>query len=308
MVVGARQFQQENPGASMDPKLRVTFPPDPNPRKPRLVARPGSWDTHFHVYAPHLFPFAEKRRYTPPAAPVEHYLQIAAAIGLERGVIVQPSVHGTDTAVTVDAVAKSGGRLRGMIRSDPKLTADAVARLHAAGVRGLRFPISRDLGDALKEDVFHHNVALMKTVGWVVDMQIDADVMVARADMIRRVPLPVIIDTWGRVDPRDGLDQPAFQVLLELIGEHDVYVKIHGTNRFLDRGVPYADMIRTARALIARAPDHVLWGTDWPHSEVFTPNKMPNDGDLIDMLLDYAPDEQLRKKILVDNPARLFDW
>ena len=82
----------------MDPKLRVTFPPDPNPRKPRLVAPPGSWDTHFHVYAPHLFPFAEKRRYTPPAAPVEHYLQINSAIGLQRGVIVQPSVHGTNTA------------------------------------------------------------------------------------------------------------------------------------------------------------------------------------------------------------------
>src|SRR3954466_429741 len=101
----------------MDPKLRVTFPPDPTPRKPRLVAPPGSWDTHFHVYAPHLFPFAEKRRYTPPAAPVEHYLQINSAIGLQRGVIVQPSVHGTNTAVTVDAVAKSEGRLGGMIRS-----------------------------------------------------------------------------------------------------------------------------------------------------------------------------------------------
>ena len=96
-------------------------------------------------------------------------------------------------------------------------------------------------------------------------------------------------------------------MLLDLIGNHDVYVKIHGTNRFLANGVPYADMIRTAHALIARAPDHILWGTDWPHSEVFEPNKMPNDGDLIDMLLDYAPDETLRKKILVDNPARLFD-
>jgi 2-pyrone-4,6-dicarboxylate lactonase len=290
----------------MDPKLRVTFPPDPNPRKPRLVAPPGSWDTHFHVYAPHLFPFAEKRRYTPPAAPVEHYLQIASAIGIERGVIVQPSVHGTNTAVTIDAVARSNGRLRGMIRSDPKLTAEDVKRLDAAGIRGLRFPISRDLGDSLKEDVFHHNVALMEPAGWVIDMQIDADVMVERADMIRRMRLPVIIDTWGRVDPREGLEQNAFRVLLELIGEHDVYVKIHGTNRFLERGVPYADMIKMAHALIAKAPDHVLWGTDWPHSEVFEPNKMPNDGDLIDMLLDYAPDERVRTKILVDNPARLF--
>jgi 2-pyrone-4,6-dicarboxylate lactonase len=215
-------------------------------------------------------------------------------------------VHGTNTAVTLDAVARSNGRLRGMIRSDPKLTAEDVKRLDAAGIRGLRFPISRDLGDSLKEDVFHHNVALMEPAGWVIDMQIDADVMVERADMIRRMRLPVIIDTWGRVDPREGLEQNAFRVLLELIGEHDVYVKIHGTNRFLERGVPYADMIKMAHALIAKAPDHVLWGTDWPHSEVFEPNKMPNDGDLIDMLLDYAPDQRARAKILVDNPARLF--
>ena len=95
-------------------------------------------------------------------------------------------------------------------------------------------------------------------------------------------------------------------MLLDLIGEHNVYVKIHGANRFLDRGVAYADMLKMARALIAKAPDHILWGTDWPHSEVFEPNKMPNDGDLIDMLLDYAPDERERRKILVDNPARLF--
>jgi predicted TIM-barrel fold metal-dependent hydrolase len=291
----------------MEPKLRVTFPPDPNPRKPRLVAPPGSWDTHFHVYAPHLFPFAEKRRYTPPAAPVEHYLQINSALGLERGVIVQPSVHGTNTAVTEHAVANSNGRLRGMIRSDPNLTLEDLKRLKDAGIIGLRFPISRDLGDSLKEEVFHHNVALMQHVGWVVDMQIDADVMVARAEMIKQVKLPVVIDTWGRVDPRQGFDDPAFKTLVDLISNHDIYVKIHGTNRYLDRGVAYADMIKTAHALIKVAPDHILWGTDWPHSEIFQPNKMPNDGELIDMLLDYAPDEATRKKILVDNPKRLFD-
>jgi 2-pyrone-4,6-dicarboxylate lactonase len=291
----------------MDPKLRVTFPPDPNPRKPRLVAPPGGWDTHFHVYAPHLFPFAEKRRYTPPAAPVEHYLQINAALGLERGVIVQPSVHGTNTAVTLDAVAKSNGRLRGMVRCDPKLTPEQIDVLHAGGIRGLRFPISKHLGDSLNEDVFHHNTALMGRVGWVVDMQVDADVLVAKADMIKRCKLPVIIDTWGQIDPRKGSDDPACKVLIDLIGNHDVYVKIHGTNRFVARGVPYADMIRAAHALIGRAPDHILWGTDWPHSEIFEPNKMPNDGDLIDMLLDYAPDPAVQKKILVDNPARLFD-
>jgi 2-pyrone-4,6-dicarboxylate lactonase len=303
-MVHAKMTQEEC--YPMDAKLRVTFPPDPNPRKPRLKAPPGSWDTHFHVYAPHLFPFAEKRRYTPPAAPVEHYLQINSALGLERGVIVQPSVHGTDTRVTMHAVANSNGRLRGMVRCDRNLTAAKVDELHAAGVRGLRFPISRHLGDSLSEEVFHHNVALMQRVGWVVDMQVDAEVMVAKADMIRACKLPVIIDTWGQIDQRKAPDDPAFRVLADLIGNHNVYVKIHGTNRFLAKGIPYADLIRTAHTLIATAPDHILWGTDWPHSEIFEPNKMPNDGDLLDYLLDYAPEEATRKKILVDNPSRLF--
>jgi predicted TIM-barrel fold metal-dependent hydrolase len=294
--------------AAVDPKDRVTFPPDPNPRKPKLVAPPGSWDTHFHVYAPHLFPLSEKRRYTPPAAPVQHYLQLNSALGLERGVIVQPSVHGTDTRVTVDAVAKSNGRLVGMIRSDPKLTADDVTRLHAAGVRGLRFPVSRAHGNALSLDTFHHNVALMKAKGWIVDMQIDSDVIVEQAETIRACSqtLPVIIDTWGRLDPRNGLDHETVRVVRQLIGENNIYLKIHGTNRYLLRGVAYADMIELARLLIGTAPERILWGTDWPHSDIYEPGKMPNDGDLIDMLLDYAPDEAIRKKILADNPARLF--
>ena len=123
----------------MDSKLQVYFPPDPNPRKPRFVVPPGSWDTHFHVYAPHLFPFAEKRRAIPPAAPVEHYLKISAAIGLQRGVIVQPSMHGNSTDVVLDAVAKSEDRLRGMIIAKPTLIANQVKALHAGGVRGPSF-------------------------------------------------------------------------------------------------------------------------------------------------------------------------
>ncbi len=293
----------------MQSKLPINLPPDPYPRKPRLVAPPGSWDTHFHVWGPpHLFPYAESRRYTPPAAPVEHYLAIASAIGIERGVMVQPSIHGTETAVTVDAIAKSDGRLRGMIRADPDLSEAEVKKLHAAGVRGLRFNFASALGGAFDEGQFHRIVSRIESASWVVDLQIDYNIIVERAELIRRVPLPVVIDCFGRVDPRKGLDQPALRTLLDLIGEPHVWVKIHGADRFMSRGVRFEDIVLMARALIAKAPDHVIWGTDWPHSGVFEPNRMPNDGDLIDMLLDFAPDETVRNKILVDNPALLFDF
>lgn len=291
-----------------DPNLTVNFPPDPNPKKPRLVAPPGSWDTHFHVWAPHLFPFAEKRRYTPPAAPIEHYLKVAKAIGLERGVIVQPSVHANKTDVVVDAIAKSNGRLLGMIIAKPTLSFEEAKTLHAAGVRGVRFNARSGHGNRFDRSLFDHVLGVVRPLGWILDLQIDDGAIVELADMVRGSPLPVIIDTFGHIDARKGREQPALLTLLNLIGATDTYVKIHGANRFLAWGVPYDLIVGLARAFIARAPHRVLWGTDWPHSEVLEPNQMPNDGDLIDMLLDYAPDEGVRKKILVDNPKRLFEF
>ncbi len=294
----------------MDEKLLVNFPPDPNPRKPKLKAPPGSWDTHFHVWGPpHLFPYSEKRRYTPPAAPVEHYLKMAKYIGLERGVIVQPSAHGMDTAITLNAIKVSGGRLRGMIRADPALTPEDVKRLHAGGVRGLRIALRRAHGNAFREDLFHQMVKLIAPARWPLDLQIDDDAIEPMSDLIKSVKVPVIIDTFGHVDFRKGgLEQPAFRAMLALLDTGNVWVKIHGANRFLAWGVRYEDIVSMARAYVARAPDRVLWGTDWPHSEIFEPGQMPNDGDLIDMLLDYAPDEAKRNRILVDNPSKLFDF
>ncbi len=294
----------------MQSNLRVNFPPDPNPRKPRLKAPPGSWDTHFHVWGPpHLFPYSEKRRYTPPAAPVEHYLAVARVIGLERGVIVQPSAHGTDTRVTLDAIEKSSGRLRGMIRADATLTPVDVKRLHAAGVRGLRIALRHEHGNQFNATLFHQMVGLVSPLNWALDLQIDDDAIADLSALILKVPVPVIIDTFGDIDfDKGGLEQPAFKAMIALLETGRVWVKIHGANRFLARGVAYDDIVKMARAYLAVAPDRVIWGTDWPHSEIFEPGQMPNDGDLIDMLLDYAPDEALRKTILVDTPSALFDF
>jgi predicted TIM-barrel fold metal-dependent hydrolase len=287
----------------------IPFPPDPNPKTPKLSVPPGAWDSHFHIFGPpDRFPYAESRRYTPPTAPVEHWLRVSSAIGIERGFVVTPSVHDLDPAVTLDAIARSDGRIRGMIRANSKLDEAAIRTLHEGGIRGLRFPFAKFVRREFDANEFHANVALIEPMSWIAEFQIDGDALEQHADLMGSVPLPTIIDEFGGLHPKDGLDQPAFRTLLDLIAKPNVYLKLICPDRFLAMGESYESIVAMARAVIAKAPDRIIWGSDWPHSYVFEANAMPNDGDLIDMLLDFAPDEAVRNKILVDNPTRLFDF
>jgi len=233
---------------------------------------------------------------------------VARVLGLERGVMVQPNAHGTDTRITLDAIQKSDGRVRGMIRADRKLTPGDIQRLHAADIRGLRMALRRKDGHVFDDNLLRRMVDLLGPVRWPLDLQLDGDMIEPMSAIIRSIPVPVIIDTMGHLDLRHGLEQPAFHAMLGLLETGRVWVKTNGANRFMARGVPYEAVVAMARRYIAAAPQRILWGTDWPHSSVYEPGQMPNDGDLLDMLLDYAPDEAQRKAILVDNPSALFDF
>jgi 2-pyrone-4,6-dicarboxylate lactonase len=293
----------------MDAKQKVPFPPDPNPRKPRFAVPPGTCDTHFHIMGPpQVFPFVESRLYTPPAAPVEHYLSMAKAIGMERGVVVVPAVHGFENAVMHDAISKAGGKLRGMVRANPDATEADNKRLHAQGVRGIRFNLRPELEGVFDKDEMLRIVQRIRNLPWSVCLHIEADLVVEQAEMIRRLDMPVIIDHFAQIDSRDGFDTPAFRTMLDLMGEKHVWMKAAGTDRRILAGEPYDGVVKLARAFIAKAPDRVIWGTDWPHAYVYQAGKMINDGELISFVADFAPDEATRKKILVDNPARLFEF
>jgi 2-pyrone-4,6-dicarboxylate lactonase len=289
-------------------RLRVNFPPNPNPGRPKLVAPVGAWDTHFHVFVPHLFSYAQTRRYTPPAAPVEHFLAVSSAIGLSRGVVVQPSVHDLDTRVTVDAIAKSEGRLRGIIREDPGLSLQELKRLHSAGVRGVRFSAVRELGDEFEPETFRRVAALVQELGWSIELHLDEDALRRHVDLFGSVESPLLIDAWARIDPRTRAQNRTYPLLKSLLAKNNAYFKIIAVNRFVAKGVPYPDLVEMIRELIAQAPGRVIWGSDWPHADVFKPGMMPDDAGLLDMLLDFAPDERVRTEILVDTPRRLFDW
>jgi len=295
--------------------VRYCLPPDPNTRKPRFTPPPNSCDTHFHVFGPpELFPFLSTHEYTPPAAPLAHYLKMAAVIGMERAVVVQPSVHGLDNSATLDAIAKSGGRFRGVARIDDKTPKAELQKLHDGGVRGVRFNLLDRPRGNVKLDVLDRCVEHIAEFGWSVDLHIDTKNLLEQERRIRALPIPVVIDHIARVKPAEGLNQPAFQLLLDLMKSKKVWVKVSGADKICNTkvhsyfGLPFVEVIPFARAVIAAAPDRVIWGTDWPHSNNFAPGHTPNDGDLVDLLAEFALDETTRRKILVDNPAALYGF
>jgi len=291
------------------------MPPDPNTRKPCFTPPPNSCDTHFHIFGPpELFPFLSTHEYTPPAAPLEHYLKMAAVIGMERAVVVQPSVHALDNSATLDAIAKSGGRFRGVARIDDKTPKAELQKLHDGGIRGVRFNLLDRPQGNVKLDVLDRCVEHIVALGWSVDLHIDTKNLLAQERRIRALPIPVVIDHIARVKPMEGLNQPAFQLLVDLMKSKKVWVKVSGADKICNTkvhsyfGLPFVEVIPFARAVIAAAPDCVIWGTDWPHSNNFAPGHTPNDGDLVDLLAEFALDETTRRKILVDNPAALYGF
>jgi 2-pyrone-4,6-dicarboxylate lactonase len=291
------------------------MPPDPNTRKPVFTPPADSCDAHFHVFGPpEAFPFVSTHEYTPPAAPLEHYLKMTAIIGIERGVVVQPSVHGLDNRATLDPIARLGGRFRGVARIHDRTSKSELQRLHAGGIRGVRFNLLDRPRGNVKLDVLDRCVEHIAEFGWSVDLHIDRKNLLAQEKRIRSMPLPVVIDHIARVQPTEGLNQPAFELLLDLLKAKHIWVKVSGADKICDTpvhsyfGLPFVEVIPFARALIAAAPNRIIWGTDWPHSNNFAPGRTPNDGDLVDLLASFAPDETVRKKILVDNPAALYGF
>ena len=291
------------------------YPPDPNTRKPSYMPPANSCDTHFHVFGPpEKFPFLSTHEYTPPAAPLEHYVKMIQIIGIERAVVVQPSVHGLDNSATLDAIKSSNGKFRGVGRIDDQTPKSELDRLHQCGIRGVRFNLLDRPRGNVRLDVLDRCVENIAELGWSVDLHIDMKNLITQENRIRSMPLPVVIDHIARVRPSEGLSQAGFHLLLNLLKLKHVWVKVSGADKICNTtvygyfGLPFVEVIPYAQAVIAAAPDRTIWGTDWPHSNNFAPGHTPNDSDLIDLLALFAPDETTRKKILVDNPAILYGF
>ena len=279
--------------------------PDPAPRVPAFTAPPRTCDAHCHIFGPvDRYPYAKSRQYTPPEAPLAAFRTLHAHIGVERAVIVNATPYGLDNTVVLDAIAQSDGRYRGIGNVDDRMSDETLEALAAGGLDGCRFTVLTRLGVRPDMAAFDRIVARVAPLGWHVDLYLEASNLDELAPRLARMPVPYVIDHMGVVDASKGLEQPAFQRLLTLLKrDENCWVKITGPERISRTGPPFHDAVPFAQALIQTAPHRVLWGTDWPHPNVPV---MPNDGDLMDLVPLYAPDPDVRHRLLVENPARLF--
>jgi len=279
--------------------------PDPETRTPKLKLPPGACDAHCHVFGPDaVFPYAAGRSYTPPDSPYEGLVKLHGILGIERAVIVHASCHGSDMRVTLDGIARSQGRMRGVAVVDQGVTDAEFARLDAGGIRGVRFNFVKHLGGMPDMTFFHRVLAQVEPLGWHVVLHLDAEDIVPLARVIAGIRIPFIIDHMGRVKAKNGVAQPAFRQLLDLMRNPLAWVKISGSERVSSAGAPFHDSVPFAQALLEAAPDRCLWGTDWPHPNIT--GDMPNDGDLVDLLGALTADEALIRQVTVENPTRLY--
>jgi len=268
---------------------------------------PLACDAHCHIFGPGAkYPYAPDRPYTPPDAPLEDFRALHRKLGLGRAVIVNASVHGTDNRVALDAIAVSAGAYRAVANIDDTITERGLRELHGGGFRGCRFNFVRHLGGMPDKRVFERVIAMIKQLNWHVDLHFDAIDIPEYADMLAKLPLRYTIDHMGRVKASDGLDQLPFKALIELMRRDEkCWVKVCGCERVSSAGPPFVDAVPFARKIVETAEDRVIWGTDWPHPNV---KVMPNDGDLVDLIPLFAPESEVQEKILVSNPARLFEF
>ena len=282
----------------------------PAPSRPRFAPPAGAVDAHCHVFGPMAaFPFSAKAKYLPEDAGPEMLFALRDHLGFARNVIVQASCHGTDNAATLNAIAKSGGKARGVAVVDPAISDAELAALHDGGIRGVRFNFLKRLVDAAPRDKFLQ-VASRLPGGWHVVIYFEADILDEMREFIAALPVPVVVDHMGRPDVRqgpDGDDMRAFRSLLD--SREDIWFKATCPDRLDARleggmGDPWDNFAAAVAPLVADYPDRALWGTDWPHPNM--QDEIPDEGHIVDMIPRIAPTPELQHKLLVTNPMRLY--
>lgn len=276
-----------------------------DPSRPRYTPPPGAVDAHCHVFGPaDRFPFSPKAKYHPEDAGPEKLFALRDHLGFARNVIVQASCHGTDNAATLDAIAKSEGKARGVAVVDPAISEDELATLHAGGMRGIRFNFLKRLVDNAPKDRFLE-VSRRLPAGWHVVIYFEADILEELRPFMDAIPVPIVIDHMGRPDVTQGPDGPdmrAFRALLD--SRPDIWFKPTCPDRLDPTGDPWDAFAGAVAPLVTDYPDRCIWGTDWPHPNM--QDAIPDDGHLVDMIPRIASTEELQKKLLVTNPEALY--
>ena len=285
--------------------------PDATPRKPKLKAPPRSVDCHAHIFGPVTrYPFSPKRLFTPPDVTLGQYRNLLATLGIELAVLVTPSVYGMDNERQLDALNEMQGKWRGVAVVPTDVTDSELERLHRAGFRGVRVNLFAKSG--LMLDDLEVIAARISPLKWHVQLHVDARNLAELAPRLRRLPVDVVFDHMGHVPAAAGVAHAGFQAMLGLMKEGRFWAKLSAPYRLSELPYPYDDVTLFARALIAAAPERLVWGSDWPHPAVpgHMPANfvMPNDGELLDILALWTGDAAQQKNILSDNPRKLYDF
>jgi D-galactarolactone isomerase len=272
---------------------------------PRLKAPPGTCDTHMHFYD-QRYPRAPTAKILHGDALVPDYLVLRERLGIERTVVVQPTAYGTDNSCTLDAMAQIGSSARGIAVVDQTVTDQELERLTKLGIRGIRFFMLP--GGALPWEILEMMAARVGAFGWHVQLQLDGRTLPDRESLLQRLPGTLVIDHVGKFLEPVSVDDPAFAVLKRLVENGRTWIKLSAPYEVSKVGPPnYDDVGALAKVLVKLAPERMVWATNWPHPMKHGADK-PDDAALLDMLLDWVPDDAVRKRVLVDNPAKLYGY
>jgi predicted TIM-barrel fold metal-dependent hydrolase len=282
---------------------RACLAPDPALHPPGFRVPAGAWDTHVHAIGPiERFPLAPHRSYTPAQVPIEAYVALMDRLGFAHAVLVQPSIYGSDNGAMLDALTRHRARFRGVAVVDPGIDDRALHALGAAGVRGVRANLLNPGG--LSWAGARALAGRLAALGWHLQLQIDASAFDG-FDALEALPVDVVIDHMGYLPAERGVSNPGFRRLLALVESGHCWVKLSAAYRLVDwQRHGYAAVAPLARALVRANPQRVLWGSDWPHTDLRS--AMPNDADLLDLLGAWVDDDAIRDAILVGNPAALY--
>jgi 2-pyrone-4,6-dicarboxylate lactonase len=281
---------------------------DPAPSKPAFVPPPGAVDAHCHVFGPgDVFPFAPERKYTPCDAGRDTLYGLRDFLGFSRNVVVQATCHGKDNRAMVDALTHANGRARGVADVKADISHDELAAMHEAGVRGVRFNYVKRLVDPKPDAYYRGIIEKIAAFGWHVVIYFEAADLAEKRDFFLSLPTTMVVDHMGRPDVTKDVDGPEFAPFLKFMENDNIWCKVTCPERLSKSGPPgYDDFVPFARKVVETYPDRVIWGTDWPHPNLNMVGHMPDDGWLVDIIPRIAPTAELQRKLLVDNPMRLY--
>jgi predicted TIM-barrel fold metal-dependent hydrolase len=294
--------------AQARPPQGIQVPYSAGRQYPAIKVPENACDCHHHIYDPIRFPYVPEDVRNQPPAGVDAYRLLQKRLGISRNVIVQPSAYGFDNACTLDALEQMGANARAVVVIDPSISDGELSAMNQKGVRGIRFNIAR--GASRNNDTIMTLAQRVHAFGWHIQFWMSAKDTVDMESILHQLPNQIVFDHLGHIPQPEGIAHPAFKVICGLLEKGKGWVKLSGLYQDTKVGEPtYADTVKVGKAYVEFAPERMVWGSDWPHPSIFSAHKpWPDDAKMLDLLAEQAPDESLRHRILVTNPAILYGF